>query len=199
MRKTLKIGIIGCGAIGTSLTEFIRAKLRGKAVVCCLYDIDRSKALQLSKKLRLNSSCITGSRAVLIRKSDLVVEAASAASSLDIAMAVVSAGKDVMVMSVGGIVAGIGKLRAEARRKGCRVYVPSGAVSGVDAAKSAAIAGIRTITLTTRKPPKSFESVAYVTKKKIELGALRRDTVLLEAARKKLCGISPRISMWQEC
>lgn len=192
MKKVLKIGIIGCGAIGTSLAEFIRTKLRGKAVVCCVYDIDRSKALRLSKKLRLAPSCVTGSREVLIRKSGLVVEAASAACSLDIAVAAVSEGKDVMVMSVGGIVAGIGKLREKARREGCRVYVPSGAISGVDAAKAAAIAGIRTSSLTTRKPPQSFASVAYVMKKNIDLGALRGDTVLFRGSAEEAMRYFPQ-------
>ena len=178
MKRRLSIGIVGCGAIGRSLAQIITRDFRAAAQLVAVYDIDPEKSKAVARVVIKNQRCAVTNLAALIARSDLVIEAASARSSFDIAKAVLSAGKDIVVMSVGGIVdahASLGKLAAG---HDARLYIPSGAVSGIDALKAARLGRIRSVTLTTRKPPKSFRSVAYIAARRIDLDAIRKDTVL---------------------
>jgi aspartate dehydrogenase len=178
----LKVGIAGCGAIGSSLAKTIADDFRGKAAVVGLFDVDRAKSSLLAKKLRrpaLARKDIAG----LVESSQLIIEASSAAASASIAEAALRRGRSVMVMSVGGLLDGrIRLLERLCRRKGGRLYIPSGAVSGIDALKAARVAGIRRVTLTTTKAPRSFEGVAYVRARGIRLDRIKRPTVLFSGS-----------------
>ena len=99
MTEKLKIGIVGCGAIGSSLAQAIVSEFKGQAELCALYDIDPAKSAALAKKIG-KAGLAVKSLAELIRKSGLVVECASAAASLQIARAALAAGRDMMIMSV---------------------------------------------------------------------------------------------------
>lgn len=179
MKKIMKIGIVGCGAIGTSLAKIISARFRGKAVLSAVYDIDALKAERLLSSGKIKA-VVCKDLKILISKSDLVIEAASAGCSFEIAEESLSRGRDVIVMSVGGIVEGFDKLSGIASRRGCRLYVPSGAISGIDALKAAGMEKVDSVTITTIKPPQSFRSVKYVIEKNIDLASIRKDTVLFE-------------------
>ena len=56
----------------------------------------------------------------LIQRSDLVVEAASQAALLDFVPKALAAGRDMLIMSVGGLL-GHGEWFSQAREKGCRI------------------------------------------------------------------------------
>jgi aspartate dehydrogenase len=114
----------------------------------------------------------------LLRMSDLVIECASAKASYRIARQALKAGKNIMVMSVGGLVGHDQELAKLALRYRSRVYVPSGAIAGIDALKAAHMGRLNRVTLTTRKPPKSFKGVAYVEQRDLHLEKITKDTVL---------------------
>lgn len=178
MKKVLRIGIVGCGAIGTSLAKIIVRDFCGQARLAAVHDDDRQRSRMVAQKFIGNSRCAVADLKALIAKCDLVIESASARSSYEIASAVLSAGKDIMIMSVGGVAGRFGALTKLAAKHGAGIYIPSGAICGIDALKAARIGRIRSVTLTTRKPPHSFRSVPYVAAKKIDLDAIRKDTVL---------------------
>ncbi len=188
----LKIGIVGCGAIGSSLAKKISSKYKNKARVAALYDIDRSKAEILSNSLSGNKLLVVHKVERLIKESDLVVEAASAGVSFAIAKKSLSLGRDVLIMSVGGIVGNIGLLSRLAQGKNCRVYVPSGAIAGIDALKASALSGIRKVVLTTYKNPVSFKGVEYIKSKSIDLGKIKKDTVLFSGSAKEAVKLFPQ-------
>ncbi len=201
----LKVGIIGCGTIGSRIAAHIDRKLKGRAKVTVLSDVDDNKAKGLSAALK--SRPRIASIPALISSVDLVVEAASAKVSGDIAKRAVKAGKDVMVMSTGGLLKSYKALFGLAEKKRSHVYLPSGAISGLDGLKGAKLSGIKKVTLTTRKPPEGFRGAPYVVKHNIDLGKIRSDKVLFEgnafkamegfpaninvAATLSLCGIGP--------
>ncbi|HOW42662.1 MAG TPA: DUF108 domain-containing protein [Candidatus Omnitrophota bacterium] len=188
----VRIGIVGCGAIGSSLAEIIRKELRGKAEVAAVFDVDTPKALKLAAALGKSKNAVAADLSRLISRSDLVIEAASAAAAWTICKQVLSRGRDAMIMSVGGIVAHARELSALAARKKARVYVPSGAISGIDGLKASARAGLRRVTLTTRKPPQGFKSVAYVQAKKIDLEHITKDTVLFSGTARQAMSYFPQ-------
>jgi aspartate dehydrogenase len=192
MAKLLKIGIVGCGAIGSSLAKAVSGELSKSARLAALYDLDRKKSEDLSLRLSGKKDLAVGSLDSLIGKTDLVVEAAGAKFSFGIARKSISRGRDVMIMSVGGVVSGFQTLVKISRRTNSRIYVPSGAVAGIDALKAANLGKITRVVLTTRKNPLSFKGVQYVEKKKIRLDKIKKDTVLFSGNAKQAMKLFPQ-------
>ena len=141
------VGLIGCGAIGTVLAEAIERKL----VVCdelIVFDVDLAKAQQLKKALKFPVTIVASFEELLKRKPTVVVEAASQQAAKDYVGKIVAAKIELIVMSTGALL----DLDVDLRR----VHVPSGAIGGLDAIASAAMAGVDEVTMTSRKNPKAF-------------------------------------------
>ncbi|MFC1644212.1 aspartate dehydrogenase, partial [Candidatus Omnitrophota bacterium] len=117
----------------------------------------------------------------IIDESDLVIEAACGEIVPDVVKAALDKGKDVIVMSIGGLLGSEDLLEA-ARKKGVKVILPSGAIAGIDAVKAAKTAGIESVTLTTRKPPKSLKGAPYLSEKNIDVDTLTGETVIFEGS-----------------
>jgi aspartate dehydrogenase len=79
----------------------------------------------------------------------VIVEAASQQAAREYVERVVSAGIDLIVMSTGALL--------DLNVQSSKIHVPSGAVGGLDALSSAALAGINKVVLTSRKNPRAFE------------------------------------------
>ncbi|MGB4520471.1 MAG: aspartate dehydrogenase [Candidatus Omnitrophota bacterium] len=184
MAKLLKIGIVGCGAIGSSLAKRIAKQFLRQAQISALFDIDTKKSLLLANSLRGNKFIAVKSLNELIQKSDLVIEASSASASWDIAQKALRKKRDIMIMSVGGIIGNYLKLFNLAKANNAKAYIPSGAISGIDALKASALGKIKTVTLTTFKNPLSFQGVKYILDKKIALNKIRKETVLFSGSAK---------------
>ena len=178
-KKVLKIGIIGCGTIGSLLAEACEKDLNKEVKLVALYDMDTSKEKALRNKLKMTTAP-TPLRDV-IKKSDFIIEAASAEVSARIADMAISAGKDVMVMSVGGLLKRQGLIE-KAKRNGCKIYLPSGAICGLDGVKAARIGNIRSVTITTRKPPEGLRGAPYIKEKRIDLKSIKKETVIFEGS-----------------
>lgn len=148
MSEPRALGIVGCGAIGGALATAVDSG-EIDAVLVALCDAEPGKAASLAKKLKHASPEIL-SIEDLINKVDLVVESAAPGVSAALAEMCPRAGKDLLTMSVGGI-------REEHfdafRKAGCHLYIPSGAVCGLDGIQASALGEIRKVQLTTRKPP----------------------------------------------
>jgi len=179
MSKILKIGVAGCGAIGSSLAKALKEDFSPKAQVSAVYDNIPEKAYKLAREIASPKSVVL-SLDELINKSDLVIEATKAWAAFNIAKKALLAGKDILIMSVGGIIEQKEKLSVIAQKKNARLYVPSGAICGIDAVKAASCGKIKRIVLTTKKPPKAFLGVPYVLKRKIRLDTIDKDTPVFE-------------------
>jgi len=181
-KKTkLRIGIVGCGAIGGSLAKEIVSNFSKDASLAALYDIRPEKSLDLARKLRKSVKLCAANLNNLIKRSELVIEASSARASWEISRKCLSAGRDIMVMSVGGMVGHPGSLQSLAGKNNARVYFPSGAISGIDALKAANIGKVRKVVLTTRKNPAAFRGVEYVAKR-FKLDGLKKDKLLFSGS-----------------
>lgn len=181
MSKLLKIGIVGCGAIGSSLAHSIVSRFSDTAILSGLYDTDLQKARRLADRLnRPKSAVVSVDR--LINNADLVVESAQAASASEIAAKVIRSGRDVMIMSVGGIIKDYKRLFLMAHKSKARIYIPSGAICGIDGLKASAEGKIKKVILTTKKPPRAFSGVPYIIQRKIDLANISNDTLLFEGS-----------------
>lgn len=179
MPKLLKIGIAGCGAIGSSLAKTVVADFSQKAQLVSLYDVDIEKTYKLANALD-NQKLVALNLDDLINKVDLVVEATKCDSAFDIARKAILASCDIMIMSVGGIIQHYKELKILAQEKNVRVFIPSGAICGIDGLKAAACGKINKVTLTTKKPPKAFMGSPYVLKRKMHLNNIKEDAVIFE-------------------
>lgn len=147
----MQVGIIGTGAIGKEVA-MAAAKMDGIDGII-LFDQDPealSRALAAVPDARAAADA-----AAVIAASDVVVEAAVIEAARDIVPAALSAGKDVLMMSIGALVddAFTAQMRALAKANGCRLYLPSGAIAGIDGLKAGQLGGITAVTLVTTKPP----------------------------------------------
>lgn len=192
MEKKLKIGIVGCGAIGTSLAKAIRNDFKGQAEIVSLYDTRFEAAAAVSRLACGSNRLVSASLKQLVSKAGLVIESASANSSFIIAREALKKGRDIMIMSVGGVVKHKNELSLLARKSRAKVYIPSGAIAGIDALKAAAVHSIKKVILTTRKNPLSFKNVAYVKEKNIDLGSIKNDKLLFSGSAEEAVKLFPQ-------
>jgi aspartate dehydrogenase len=147
MAKPKRVGLIGAGTIGTVLAEAIQREL----VICdelVIYDTDLQRAQTLKTKLQFPVKIVNSIDALLAQKPKVIVEAASQQAITEYFDKLLAADIDFIVMSTGALLnIGTGSPRA---------HFPPGAIGGLDALSSAALAGIDEITLTTHKPPKTL-------------------------------------------
>ncbi len=166
--KKIKIGIVGYGTIGAAIGKYCRDMLSDDVELEAVFDLVKDKRTVESLD-------------ELIKKSDLIIEAASANISAKVLEKVIRAKKDVMIMSVGGLV-GREDLLASARENDCRVYIPSGAICGLDGVKAAALKKIDSALLTTKKPPKGLKGAPYIEEKRIDLDSIKDERVIFEGS-----------------
>ncbi len=185
----LKVGIIGCGTIGGEVALACVKRFGDDIDLVGLCDIDADKAKALCA--RLGGKVRILGRGPLISASGLVVEAASAAVSADIAAECLKKGRDILVMSVGGLL-GRDELLSGIEKSTSRVYIPSGAICGIDGVKAASIGKITSIGITTRKPPRSLEGAPYIIENNIDLKGIDKETILFDGTAKEAVSAFPK-------
>jgi aspartate dehydrogenase len=176
----LKLGIVGCGAIGSRIAASVSKELSPGYRVTALYDIDALKAVNLADRLGVRR-VVKDSVDDLIDSCDVVVECVNTPAAGIIIRKALTAGKRILVMSVGRLLGDDGIL-ALARRQRTHLLVPSGAVAGLDAIKAAAMGGITSVLLTTRKPPEGFRGNEYLIKRNVALDRISSEAVLFEGS-----------------
>ena len=174
----IKVGVIGCGTIGRELALACQKRFGEEVTLEGISDADASRARKLQKELKPRPQILPVDK--LIRRCDLLIEAASKHAVHEICKKTLSLGKDVMVMSVGGILGQEKELFKLAKTHRCCLYFPSGGVVGIDGLKAAGIGKIHRVLLTTRKPPQGFEDAPYVIKHNINLKNLKQEKLLFE-------------------
>jgi aspartate dehydrogenase len=94
-------------------------------------------------------------------------------------------------MSVGGLVKDK-SIFSLAEEKGSRIYIPTGAISGLDCVKAAKVAGIDSAMIITRKPPKGLAGAPYILENNIDLEAIEKETIIFEGTAKEAVSAFPK-------
>jgi len=143
-----KVGLIGCGAIGSLIAEAIDS-----GIVECdgliLYDYNYEKADHLAKFLTFPVKVVRSLDEMIRLKPSVVVEAASQEAAKEYVSRILKEDTELIVMSVGALL--------DLKVKSGKIHIPSGAIGGLDAIASAALAGIDEVVLTTRKNPEALD------------------------------------------
>ncbi len=116
----------------------------------CLFDVDPDAVALLSDI----DAHVSPSPEALIEACDLVIECANKGVVQTVVRDALAAGKKAMVLTVGALADD--DLRNEltdlARKNNTKLFLPSGAVMGVDGLKAASEANLKAVTLVTTKP-----------------------------------------------
>jgi len=176
----IKIGIIGCGFIGTQICKAIDSG-SVPAELFGIFDFTAEKADAILSELT-TARPIKCTPEDLISNCDLIIECASQEAVLKYALPAVRQGKDLMILSVGAFqdsdfYSTLQKTAAETKSK---IYIPSGAIAGTDGLKSAAVAGLSSVSVTTRKPLSGLSGSPYLIQNNIDISKIHEPTLLFE-------------------
>ncbi len=175
MKKRIRVGIVGCGAIGSYLAKTVTGRFQAFATLEVLTDLHPEKAHTLAGKLKAGVKILNQDS--LVRRCDLIIEAASTKAVGPLVRKVLRHGKSILVMSVGGLISNPSLLKKIEFSKG-KVFVPSGALAGIDGLLAARMGKIKKVSLVTRKPPAAFTGVVFLKKRKIAVEKIRKETLL---------------------
>ena len=177
----LKIAVIGCGAIGGELVRSIKEGFLRDVKVVALLDINREKAIMLAKELGDENLVVDNLDELLDRNPDVIVEAASPYALKEIARKILEADKTLIAMSSGALLDR--KFYEEVMSiinsgKG-RLYIPSGAIGGVDILKAVSQIGgnVRLITI---KSKEAFKKAKNLDKLGIDIEKIDKRTLVFK-------------------
>ena len=149
----MNLGIIGCGAIGSDVAKAVDEMSEIERIY--LYDINKKASARLLKTLKKAQIQRVEE---FLNNVDVVFEGASQEAVREYAEKILKAGKDLIIMSVGSLFDDKFRKKLEklAKENKCKVYIPTGAICGIDGILSANVGGLNEVTLVTTKPPSSF-------------------------------------------
>lgn len=151
----MRLGIIGCGAIGSFVARKIEEGVVPHTVLSVVFDVRVEKAYQLRNLLSIKPEIAFNFDDFIKYDIDVVLEAASQQALKDYGFRILESGKDLVAMSAGAFADEEfrHKLFDFARLKNRKIYIPSGAVAGLDGLKALSYVNISKARLVTRKPP----------------------------------------------
>jgi aspartate dehydrogenase len=183
----LRVGVAGCGQAGGEVARALAAGEVPGARLAALWARRPERAAALADGLTAPGGVpLARDLADLADRADLVVEALAPAAVPDLVRAAVERGRDALVLSAGGLLER-DDLVAAADRAGVRIHVPSGAIAGLDGVKAAAVGGITSASIETRKPPRGLAGAPYLAERGIDVLALTAETLLFEGAALEAC------------
>ena len=164
-KATLRVAVAGLGAIGLKIAEALDRGIPGCALAAVSAH-DRGKALERVSHLHGPVPVVALEK--LEPLADIVVECAPAKLLPAVAEPFLRAGKTVIVLSCGALLANE-HLVSLARRHGGNIVVPSGALLGLDAVAAAAEGEIRSVRMITRKPVRGLAGAPYLSEHSIRI------------------------------
>lgn len=172
------VGVIGCGAIGALLCSTLNKTKDVKKI----YIADRTPEKTAAIVKDIKRVIVAKTVEELIDKSDLVIEAASHEAVKKYALTILRKKKDLFIMSVGALQDAklLSEMERLGKKNGCRIYIPSGGICGVDGIISASSDRIDSVTLETTKPVFAFKDDPYIKSKGIYLEGIKAPVIVFD-------------------
>jgi aspartate dehydrogenase len=186
-----RIGLLGCGAIGTEIALAIDS---GKipATLTHVYDDSKDASLALVEKLKNKPEIVENSHLLSSHPVNIIVEAASQDAVRDVALSVLQNKRDLMIMSVGALLdESIYDILSDACKDFKKtIFLPSGAIAGLDGLKS--VKGeLESLSITTTKHPKSLKGAKFFENSEINLDSISSSTIIFEGTAKDAVTLFP--------
>lgn len=152
-REPLRVGLIGLGAIGSAVAQLVVERADAELVLVGALVGDLARPREAT-----TVPIVADVDALLAAAPTVVVEAGGHAALAQHGPAILRAGCDLVMVSVGALAvhATYEAITGAAREGGGRAIVASGAVGALDAISAAALGGLDRVTHITRKPPRTL-------------------------------------------
>ena len=188
----IRVAIAGLGAIGRVLARRLADGMPGLSLACAAArDRDKAKAWLDSQKI----SCPLIDPEQFPAHADLAIECAPAEALDRICRPMLEAGKRVMVLSAGALLPRPDLIELATARGG-QIIVPTGALLGLDAVTAAAEGSIRSVRMTTRKPPNGLAGAPYLLANGISVEGLNGPKrVFVGTAREAAAGFPANVNV----
>jgi len=194
----MRLGLIGYGNIAGTLLQLIpeapEISLEAVTVLCRPEKTARTCAdLETAHgKLGCSFSAVSGAEDLLAARPDLVIECAGHQAVVSHVPAILRAGIDVVLVSIGAFAdreleAG---LRAAAGEGGARIVLPAGAVGGIDLLAALRPAGLTSVTYRGCKPPAAWAGTPAETA--VDLDGLKKATVFFSGTARDAAAQYPK-------
>jgi len=203
-KQITKIGVAGCGALGTIVCKALQEGIDG-------YDF-----VGVSDITNPDFGVPNMSFAELAQACDMVVECLPPAVVPDLAKEVLSRNKNLVMISACSLLLSPQIKEILTKSEG-RILVPSGAIAGLDAISALNCAQIDSATIATTKPPRGLKGAPYITAQNIDLDNITEKTLIFRgnafeaakafpanvnvAATLSLAGIGPektQVEVWAD-
>src|SRR5215475_13049524 len=154
----MRVAIAGLGTIGRVLARNLADGVPGLSLACvAARDEEKARGWLDEEGIEVPIVPFTA----FPEHADLAVECAPAAVLEQICRPMLSAGKQVMVLSCGALLPRP-ELIELATQHGGRIVVPTGGLLGLDAVSAAAEGRIHSVRMITRKPPAGLAGAPYL-------------------------------------
>ena len=186
-----KVALLGCGVIGTRIARHIESGTI-PATLERIYDQSPEAAQTLADSLESRPEISENAHLLSYPPVDIVVEAASQRAVRDVGLSVIQNRRDLMVMSAGALLDETVRdiLDDACAQFGSRIYLPSGAIGGLDA-MAAARNEIEVISITTTKHPRSLAGAPYFANSDIDPTSIKEPVVLFSGAAQDAVKLFP--------
>jgi aspartate dehydrogenase len=180
-KKSMRVALLGGGTISRLVLEHAgRGALAGIEIAALAGRSAASRGAALAREFGIRY--VVGREALLATRPDAVVEAASHDAVRENLLPLLEAGVSVVVLSAGALADDALRREAEqaAEKSGALLYVPSGGIGGLDALKTACVAGVDEVSIQVAKPPAAWKGIPYVENLGIDLDRLQTQKTLFE-------------------
>ena len=162
------------------------------ATLTHVFDASKDASSALVEKLHNKPEIVENSHLLSSQPIDIVVEAASQDAVKDVALSVLQNKKDLMIMSVGALLdESIYDILSDACKDFKKtIYLPSGAIAGLDGIKSIKDE-LKSLSITTTKHPRSLKGAKFFETSEINLDDITSSTIVYEGTAKEAVTLFP--------
>src|SRR5437870_1408696 len=188
----MRIAIAGLGTIGRTLARRLADGMPGLALACvAARDEEKARGWLDEEGIEVPVVPLQEFPA----QADLAVECAPAAVLEEICRPMLTAGKQVMVLSCGALLPRP-ELIELAKQHGGRIVVPTGGLLGLDAVAAVGEGTVNSVRMITRKPPNGLAGAPHLVKNGISLEGLNEPKLVFSGtAREAAAGFPANVNV----
>jgi aspartate dehydrogenase len=186
-----RLAIIGAGGIAdvalSTLARELAAPLEHVSVLIPVQFAAQAQTLldRLDDKLSPSRAVRTDLPALLRDRPDVVAECASHVAVREYGPTILKSACDLIIISIGSLSDDSRRTQLEQAAKAgkCKIFLPAGAIGGVDALVAARLSGLESVIYTGRKPPNAWRGTPA--EKLLDLDALKEPATFFEGSARE--------------
>jgi aspartate dehydrogenase len=182
----IKIGLIGFGAIGRCVIETLPKALTEE------YEVIGILTRKAADNLVNNIPSYSDIDQLLAKQPNIIVECAGHHAVKEYGCKILEANISLVISSIGALADRdlYQQLKNSSTAHKVKIYLPAGAIGGIDALVAAKLGGVHDVTYTMRKPPKAWQgSVAETV---VDLNSLKQATVIFSGSAGEAATLYPK-------